>query len=89
MSFQKLVLVDDHIAGAKMEIGRYELKNGNYVGAIKNFQDVINGYSRTNQTPEAYFRLFEAHQRIGLIKISEHYLEELRKNYPDSKWNPS
>ncbi|MES2676926.1 MAG: outer membrane protein assembly factor BamD [Pseudomonadota bacterium] len=83
---QKLVLVDDHIAGAKMVVGRYQLENGNYIGAIKNFQDVINNYARTNQTPEAYFRLFEAHQKIGLTKVAENYRQQLKQIYPENKW---
>ena len=83
---EKLILVDDHIAGGKMSVGRYQLENGNYVGAIKNFQDVINSYSRTKQAPEAYFRLFESHQKIGLTDSAQVYLINLKQTYPDSKW---
>ncbi len=83
---EKLILVDEHIAGAKMVVGRYQLESDNYVGAIKNFQDVINNYARTNQTPEAYFRLFEAHQKIGLTSVAENYRQELNQIYPESKW---
>ena len=79
-------MVDDHIAGGKMAVGRYQLVNGNYVGAIKNFQDVINNYARTNQAPEGYFRLFEAHQRIGLTTSAVEYRKELQKIYPENKW---
>jgi outer membrane protein assembly factor BamD len=82
----KLALVDDHIAGAKMNIGRYQMETKNYVGAVKNFQEVIDNYSRTNQAPEAYFRLFEIHQKIGMKKIAKKYLEELKRNYPSNEW---
>jgi outer membrane protein assembly factor BamD len=85
----KLALVDDHIAGAKMSVGRYQLQNENYIGAIKNFQDVIDRYSRTNQTPEAYFRTFEAYKKIGLNKEAEDYLQTLNNTYPDNKWSKS
>ena len=82
----KLIVVDEHIAGAKMSVGRYQLENGNYVGAIKNFQDVINNYARTNQTPEAYFRMFEVHQKIGLKAAAKSYRQELKRFYPNSEW---
>jgi len=83
---EKLVLVDEHIAGAKMAVGRYQLQSGNYIGAIKNFQDVVNNFTRTNQTPEAYFRLFEAHQKLGLTSSAEDYRQTLNQTYPDNKW---
>ncbi|MCE3254608.1 MAG: transporter [Rickettsiaceae bacterium] len=75
---EKLTLVDEHIAGAKMSIGRYQLQNGNYIGAIKNFQDVVNNYSRTKQTPEAYFRLFEASKIIGLDDVAQDYFASFK-----------
>ena len=83
---EKLSLVNEHIAGAKMSVGRYQLKNGNYVGAIKNFQEVISRYSTTNQTPEAYFRIFEAYKILGLNYEAQHYLQELKDIYPNNKW---
>ena len=83
---EKLALVNEHIAGAKMSVGRYQLKNGNYVGAIKNFQEVIARYSTTSQAPEAYFRIFEAYKIIGLNYEAQNYLQELKNSYPDSKW---
>ena len=85
-SSEKLDLVNEHIAGAKMSVGRYQLKNGNYVGAIKNFQEVIQRYSTTNQTPEAYFRIFEAYKKIGLNYEAQNYLQELQKIYPNNRW---
>ncbi len=83
----KLSLVDEHIAGAKMSVGRYQLHNQNYIGAIKNFQKVIDRYSRTDQTPEAYFRIFEAYKKIGLNQEAENYLKELNNIYPENKWS--
>ncbi|MFT6258596.1 MAG: outer membrane protein assembly factor BamD [Rickettsiales bacterium] len=84
---EKLILVDDHIAGAKMSIGRFEIKAKNYIGAINNFQDVVDNYSRTNQSPEAYFRIFEIHQKLGMKEVAAKYREELQKNYSSSYWS--
>jgi len=83
----KLPLVDEHIAGAKMSVGRYQLQAGNYIGAIKNFQEVMDRYARTNQAPEAYFRAFEAYKKIGLNQEAQNYLQELNDTYPDNKWS--
>ena len=84
---EKLGSIDDHIAGAKMSVGRYQMKMANYVGAIQNFKEVIDRYSRTNQTPEAYLRLFEIYYKIGLKEQAEEMKMELEKSYPESKWN--
>jgi outer membrane protein assembly factor BamD len=86
-SRDKLTLVDEHIAGAKMSVGRYQLLTGNYVGAVKNFQEVIDRHSRTNQAAEAYFRTFEAYKKIGLNQKAQNYLQELNHIYPENKWS--
>jgi outer membrane protein assembly factor BamD len=84
---ERLILVDNHIAGAKMAVGRYQLENKNYVGAIKNFQEVVDRHFRTNQAPEAYFRLFETYKKIGLENQAAEYKKVLSKNYPDNRWS--
>ena len=83
---KKLLFINEHIAGAKMSIGRYQQKNNNYIGAIKNFKEVINRYSKTNQTPEAYFRIFESYKKIGLNNMANHFLQELQLFYPNNQW---
>lgn len=83
---RKLIIVDDHIAGGTMSVGRYQMNNQNYVGAIKNFQEVVNNYSRTSQTPEAYFRLYELYKKIGINKEAEKYKFTLTEMYPDNYW---
>jgi len=83
---ERLIFVEDHIAGAKMSIGRYQMKMANYVGAMQSFKEVIDRYSTTNQVPEAYLRLFEIHYKLGLKKQSEEMKIELEKSYPESKW---
>lgn len=83
---KRLANVDDHIAGAKMSVGRYQISTTNYNGAIKNFQEVINRYSRTEQTAEAYFRLVEIHYKLGLKEEAKSYVKQLEDSYPDNKW---
>lgn len=82
----KLNFVDEHLAGAKMSIGRYEMNNGNYVGAIDNFNEVINRYRLSEQIPEAYFRLIEIYYKIGIKNEALKAYIELKNNYPQSNW---
>ncbi len=83
---EKLEIVDEHLAGALMSIGRYEISQQNYVGAIKNFQHVINRYRYTNQVPEAYFRLFEIYKKLGVAKEAEKSYQNLIMKFPQNQW---
>ncbi len=83
---EKIYVVDEHIAGAKMAIGRYEIKNNNYVGAINNFKEVIDRYRQTDQVPEAYFRLSEIYYKIGLTKQAKQTISQLKEKYRDNYW---
>ena len=49
----KIDLTQDHLAGKEMEVGRYYLQRGNYIGAINRFRTVIDQYQTTPQIAEA------------------------------------
>ncbi len=83
---ERLVFVDEHLAGAKMSVGRYEISVKNYVGAIDNFNSVISRYRQTKQVPEAYFRLTEIYYKIGMKKEGEKAREVLKSRFPDNYW---
>jgi outer membrane protein assembly factor BamD len=83
---ERLIFVDDHLAGAKMSVGRYQIKTANYVGAIGNFSYVINRYARTNQAEEAHLRLIEIYYKIGLKPQAVEILKQMEESYPNSKW---
>jgi outer membrane protein assembly factor BamD len=83
---EKLSFIDEHLAGAKMAIGRYQIKNENYVGAIENFREVILRYRQTNQVPEAYFRLVEIYYKIGLKSEGQKAFKNLRAKFPQNNW---
>lgn len=83
---EKVKFVDEHIAGAKMSVGRYQIKQQNYVGAISNFNMVILRYRSTKQVPEAYFRLNEIYQKIGMSDEAQKALENLQEKFPDNYW---
>jgi outer membrane protein assembly factor BamD len=83
---EKIDFVDEHLAGSKMSIGRYQIKQRNYIGAINNFRDVIARYRQTNQVPEAYYRLAEIYYKIGLKSEAAKAVKNLKAQYPQNYW---
>ncbi len=67
----KLIKIDENLAGAIMSTARYQMNNQNYTGAIMNFNKVIYRYSRTNQAQEAYARLYEIYYKLGIVNMAE------------------
>ncbi len=85
-AYEKLSFIDEHLAGTKMSIGRYEIKNSNYIGAIENFQEVILRYRQTKQVPEAHFRIAEIYYKLGLKEEAKKVQEELSYKFPENYW---
>jgi len=83
----KIDLVNDHLAGKEMLIGRYYLKKKNLVAAIKRFQTVVEQYDTTSHIPEALYRLVESNLMLGLTDEAKKYATVLKYNYPDSSWD--
>lgn len=82
----KLDLINDHLAGKEMLVGRYYLKKRNPIAAIQRFQTVINSYSTTMHTQEALYRMVESNVMLGLFDEAEKYASVLGHNFPDSNW---
>ena len=82
----KIDLIDDHLAGQEMEVGRFYLKQKNYLSALNRFSEVVNHYQTTSHIEEALYRQVEIYKILGLNKESEDALKVLGHNYPQSKW---
>lgn len=82
----KLDLVEDHLAGKEMTIGRYYQRHDEYVAAINRFKLVIDKFQTTSHVPEALHRLVECYLRLGIIDEAKKYAAVLGYNYPDSDW---
>jgi outer membrane protein assembly factor BamD len=82
----KIDLTLDHLAGKEMEIGRYYLFKGNYIGAINRFRVVVEQYQKTSQIAEALERLTEAYYALGINKEAQTAAAILGANYPGSPW---
>lgn len=83
---EKLLFIDEHLAGAKMSVGRYQIMTQNYVGAIASFTEVVSRYRQTKQIPEAYFRLTEIYDKIGLKDEASKAKKQLLTRFPESHW---
>ncbi len=85
----KIDLALDHLAGKEMNIGRYYLRQGNYVGAINRFRTVVERYQKTEQIAEALERLTEAYYALGIYNEAKTAAAVLGANYPGSEWYQS
>jgi outer membrane protein assembly factor BamD len=82
----KLDFTHDHLAGKEMDIGRYYLKQGEYLAAMNRFKRVIDNYQTTTHVPEALERLVECDLALGLTKEAQENAAVLGYNYPGSHW---
>jgi outer membrane protein assembly factor BamD len=82
----KLDLINDHLAGKEMEVGRFYQRSGNWIAAATRFRTVIEKYQTTSHTPEALERLVETYLNLGLPDEARKAAAVLGANYPGSKW---
>ncbi len=82
----KLDLTRDHLAGKEMEIGRYYLKQGQYLAAINRFKNVAVKFQSTTHVPEALHRLAETYVAIGIKLEAQKVAAVLGHNFPGSPW---
>ena len=82
----KIDLARDHLAGKHMEIGRFYLKKGEYLGAINRFRAVIQNYQTTTHAPEALHRLVESYLAIGVTQEAQATAAVLGYNFPGNPW---
>ncbi len=82
----KLDLARDHLAGKEMAIGRWYLRQNQYLAAINRFKNVVAQYETTTHVPEALHRLAEAYTALGLTDEAEKVAAVLGHNFPGSEW---
>jgi len=82
----KLDLINDHLAGKEMEVGRFYQRQGNWLAASTRFREVVDKYQTTTHTPEALERLVETYLNLGLPEEAHKAAAVLGANYPGSKW---
>jgi outer membrane protein assembly factor BamD len=82
----KLDLVNDHLAGKEMEIGRFYQRTNQWLASVIRFRTVIDKYQATTHTPEALERLTESYLALGTPEEAHKAAAVLGANYPGSKW---
>ncbi|WP_423142844.1 outer membrane protein assembly factor BamD [Parablastomonas sp. CN1-191] len=82
----KIDLVNDHLAGKEMEIGRFYERSGKWLAANLRFRNVIDSYQTTSHTPEALFRMVETSLALGLPEEAQKNAAVLGVNYPGNEW---
>jgi len=83
---RKIDLINDHLAGKEMDVGRFYLKRGQQLAAIGRFRTVVDRYQTTSQVPEALLRLAEAYTELGVMEEARKVTAVLGYNYPASEW---
>ncbi len=82
----KLDLVEDHLAGKEMEIGRHYQRSGQWLASAIRFRNVVEKFETTSHTPEALYRLTESSLALGLRDEAVKYAAVLGANYPGDQW---
>jgi outer membrane protein assembly factor BamD len=82
----KLDLINDHLAGKQMEVGRFYERSGQWLASTYYFRDVVDKYQTTSHVPEALERLVEANLALGLPDEAWKSAAVLGANYSDTFW---
>jgi outer membrane protein assembly factor BamD len=82
----KIDLVNDHLAGKEMEIGRFYQRRAQWLASVVRFRKVVDTYQSTTHTPEALLRLTESYLALGIPEEAKKSAAVLGANYPGSKW---
>ncbi|WP_106638849.1 outer membrane protein assembly factor BamD [Allosphingosinicella vermicomposti] len=82
----KIDLVNDHLAGKEMEIGRFYQNRKQWLASIVRFRVVVDEYQSTTHTPEALMRLTESYLALGMPEEAKKAAAVLGNNYANTKW---
>jgi outer membrane protein assembly factor BamD len=82
----RIKIANDVLAAQEMEVGRYYLKNNNYLAAINRFKTVVKSYQTTEHVEEALARLTEAYLAMGITNEAQSAAAILGHNFPSSTW---
>lgn len=82
----RIRLAEDAIAANEMHVGRYYLKQANYVAAINRFKTVVADHQTTAHVEEALMRLTETYMALGIQNEAQTAAAVLGHNFPHSRW---
>ncbi len=82
----RIRVAEDSLAAHEMHVGRYYLKNKNWVAAKNRFETVAREYQTTAHVEEALYRLVEINMSLGIKNQAQTAAAVLGHNFPSSKW---
>jgi len=82
----KLDLINDHLAGKEMEVGRFYQRSGQWLASTTRFRNVVEKYPTTSHAPESLERLVECYLALGIPREARKAAVVLGANYPNSVW---
>ncbi len=82
----KVDLINDHLAGKEMEVGRFYQRSGNWLAATTRFRTVVDKYQTTSHAPESLERLVECYLALGIPDEAKKAAAVLGANYPGTTW---
>jgi len=82
----KVDLINDHLAGREMDIGRFYQRRHEWLASIYRFRKVVDGYQTTSHVPEALLRLTESYLELGVPEEARKNAAVLGANFPGSDW---
>jgi outer membrane protein assembly factor BamD len=82
----KTDLINDHLAGKEMEVGRFYQRRHDWLASVIRFRKVVDTYQTTSHVPEALMRLTESYLELGILDEARRATAVLGANYPGSDY---
>jgi len=82
----KVDLINDHLAGREMDIGRFYQRRHEWLASVYRFRKVVDDYQTTSHVPEALLRLTESYLELGVLPEARKSAAMLGANFPGSDW---
>lgn len=82
----KIDLVNDHLAGKEMTVGRFYQRRHDWLASTYRFRFVVEKYQTSTHVPEALMRLTESYLELGVLDEARKVAAVLGANYPGTEW---
>ena len=82
----KVDLINDHLAGKEMTIGRFYQRRHDWLASTYRFRTVVEKYQTSTHVPEALERLVESYLELGVLDEARRAAAVLGANYPGSDY---
>ena len=82
----KVDLINDHLAGKEMQIGRFYQRRHDWLASVIRFRKVVDDYQTSSHVPEALLRLTESYLELGVLDEARRAAAVLGANYPGTDW---